>query len=297
MKKSVWISGIAGFVGSNVANKLVKLGYDVNGCDNLKFGYSGNLDPEVKWINCGFEQVDFDFLRKYDVLLHMACANIIYAMENVIDTFKVNALDSIKLVELYNGQIVYTSTSSVYGNASHIPTPESAPENVSNAYDQSKLILERYLRLRSDYTTLRLSNVYGKNQRPENPYCGAIGKFIDSAFKRDPIKIYGDGQATRDYTYIEDVVNAIIMAIDQDPKNTEINIGTGVETSAIDLANMVNDAVGVPRLATHTDARKIDRISRRCLDISLAKALLGWEPKTKLSEGIENTIFDLNLWK
>jgi UDP-glucose 4-epimerase len=292
-KNSVFITGCCGFVASNVANKLVKLGYDVYGCDNLRFGYRDNLDPEVSWMDCGFEHVGREHLKQYDILLHMACANIIFAMEDPIDTFMVNALNSIKLIEKFTGKIVYTSTSSVYGNALKIPTPENSIHNVSNAYDQSKLILEKYLKLRGNYTTLRLSNVYGKNQRPENPYCGVIGKFIDAAFKNKPLNIYGDGYDTRDYTYVDDVVAAVIMAIDQDAKNTEINIGTGVETSGVQLIQMISDAIGVTLHVEHLIGRKIDKITRRCLDISLAKKILGWEPKISLAEGIENTIFNI----
>jgi UDP-glucose 4-epimerase len=253
-KKSVFITGICGFVASNVANKLYKLGYDVSGVDNLQFGFKENLDHDITWHQLGIGHDVFihkdKVLNRFDVLLHMACANIIYGMDHPIETFKTNALDSINLIEKFAGQIVYTSTSSVYGNADQIPTHEDSRPAVSNAYDQSKLILERYLRLRGNFTTLRLSNVYGKNQRPENPYCGVIGKFIDAAFKGNPMQVYGDGVSTRDFTYIDDVVDAIIMAIDQDPKNTEINIGTGIETSTVELTNIITDAVGSHHSAT-----------------------------------------------
>jgi UDP-glucose 4-epimerase len=296
MKKSIFITGICGFIASNVANKLVKLGYDVVGVDNLKFGFKENLDSDVRWHQLGIGKESYIYhgiLNNCDVLVHMACANIIYGMDHPIETFKTNALDSINLIEQFAGQIVYTSTSSVYGNAAQIPTSEDSEFNVSNAYDQSKLIFERYLKLRGNYTTLRLSNVYGKNQRPENPYCGVIGKFIDSAIKGNPMQIYGDGLSTRDFTYIDDVVNAIIMAIDQDPKNTEINIGTGIETTSNELSNIISEIIKTPNLVTHVGTRSIDRITRRCLNITKAEEILGWEPKISLSEGIENTIFTM----
>lgn len=289
----IFISGIAGFVGSNLANTLVKLGYNVSGCDSLKFGYAENLKPEVKWLHCPFEDIDPDFLASFDVMVHAATFNIIYAVEQPIDTFKNNALHSIDLVRSFPGKIVYTSTSSVYGNATSFPTKEDHPTSVSNAYDQSKLILEKYLQLRGNYTTLRLSNVYGPNQRPENPYCGVIGKFIDCSIRQIPMRINGDGWATRDFTYIDDVVSAIISAIDQPAKNTEINIGTGKETSIMDLTILIAVVVGTYFSFEKIPARTIDGISRRCLDVSKAKNLLGWEPSTDLKIGIENTIFSL----
>src|SRR3989304_7477583 len=104
-----------------------------------------------------------------------------------------------------------------------------------------------------------------------------MGNFI----KDEPYKIYGDGCSTRDYTHIDDVVEAIILACFQDAKNTEINIGTGVETSILKLASMVS-GVGT---AVYVDNRKIDGIRRRCLDIRRAKELLGWQPNYSIQEG------------
>jgi len=226
MKKSVLISGIAGFIASNVANKLVKLGYAVFGYDNLKFGFKDNLDPEVRWMQESFVETSPSILNSFDVLLHMATSNIIFSIGNPIETFKVNALDSIGLIEGFKGQVVYTSTSSVYGNASIIPTVEDSGFYVSNAYDQSKLILERFLKLRGNYTTLRLSNVFGPNQRPENPYCGVVGKFIDAAFKGEPMQVYGDGRSTRDFCVTGDT--KILMADMSWKYIKDINIGEKV---------------------------------------------------------------------
>jgi UDP-glucose 4-epimerase len=286
----IFISGILGFISSNVANRLYDEGFEIFGCDNLQFGYAKNLNPKINWIEKSFDEISEERLNEFDVLLHMACANIIYAQDHSIETFKTNALDSIKLIEKFKGKVVYTSTSSVYGNAIQIPTPESSTFKVSNAYDQSKLITERYLKLRGNYTTLRLSNVYGKNQRPENPYAGVIGKFIGNVINNEPYKIYGDGCSTRDYTYIDDVVEAIILACFQDAKNTEINIGTGKETSILKLISVIHDIIDQVKEIKYIDGRKIDGIRRRCLDIRMAKELLGWQPNCSIQEGLKETI-------
>jgi len=186
--------------------------------------------------------------------------------------------------------VIYTSTSSVYGQADIIPTPETCPENLSNAYDQSKAILEKYLQLRGNYTTLRLSNVYGENQRPENLYCGVVGRFIDNIINDKPVNINGDGKSTRDYTYIDDVARALIIAIDQKPKNTEINIGTGIETSSFSLAVKIGNLLEKVPNINFVEKRSIDKISRRCLDITKAKKLLGWSPCFDLEKGLKRTI-------
>ena len=289
----LFLTGIAGFIGSNLANKLFQLGYDVYGVDTLQFGYPDNLLPGIKWDKKSFAEVPIHVLNSYDVLVHIACANIIYAQNNQVDTFKTNALDTIDLFQKFKSRIVYTSTSSVYGQADDIPTRENSEQKVCNAYDQSKLIAEKYLELRGNFTTLRLSNVYGPNQKPENKYCGVVARFIDNILTlKQPIEITGDPKATRDYTYIDDVVDAIISAINRPQKNCAINIGTGIETSNIELAHMILDQLGekYDRNINHVHKRSIDNISRRCLDVSKANAFLGWQPTTSLHFGIEKTI-------
>jgi UDP-glucose 4-epimerase len=278
------ILGGAGFVGSNLANYLNSI-HDVTVIDNLSFGFRENING-VKFIQKDFADVDLD----YDVLVHCACANIIYAMEAPIDTFKVNALDTIKMIEKFKGKIIYTSTASVYGQAKVLPTPENHPLNVSNAYDQSKLITEHYLKLRGNYTTLRLSNVYGHGQRPENPYSGVIGKFIDAGLKGKTMYTYGNGADTRDYTYIDDVVLALDMAIESEPLNTEVNISTGKETSINELILLICNELEIPINMRSTEKRQIDKISRRMLDNSKARELLGWKPFHDLKKGIKLTI-------
>ena len=160
----VLITGCAGFIGSNVINTLAKDNYDVWGVDNLKFGYADNVKVD-SWSECGFESLTDNYLKDYDILVHLACANIIYAIDNQIDTYRINALQSIELFDKFKGKIIYTSTASVYGAATELPTTEKAIIQVSNAYDMSKYIAELHLRQRGNYTILRLSNVYGPGQR------------------------------------------------------------------------------------------------------------------------------------
>jgi nucleoside-diphosphate-sugar epimerase len=280
----ILINGCAGFIGSNLCNHLKT---PFLGVDDLSFGYAENLSKDVRWIKSDFTH-SFDVLDQFDILIHLACANIIYAQNYKIETFKTNALDTINLFKRFKGKIIYTSTSSVYGNADHFPTPETAEMRVSNAYDQSKLIAELYLQERGNYTTLRLSNVYGANQRPEHPYSGVIGKFIGCSRKNEPMPIFAKGEATRDYTYVKDVVRAIEKAIEIKALNTEINIGTGVETDTIDLAEIISTATGRTMNVDFYPGRSIDRIKRRCLDISRAKTLLNWQPEYDLRSGLKD---------
>jgi len=283
----IYITGIAGFVGSNLASKLHERGHFVRGCDTLQFGYRENLPEYIDWIIGDFHNTGH--LDTFDVLVHCATSNIIYAQEHHIETFKNNALNTILLFEKFKGKIIYTSTASVYGNADDYPVKESASIKTCNAYDTSKYISEIYLRQRGNYTTLRLSNVYGRNQRAENPYCGVIGKFLNTAASGKKINIYGDGIDTRDFTYIDDTINGIIKAIEAEALNTEVNISSGIETSIINLAFKVCETVGVKFECDFIDRRKIDNINRRCVDNYKAKKLLKWEPCTTLSEGLKLT--------
>jgi UDP-glucose 4-epimerase len=290
MAKRILVIGSLGFIGSNICNELDKQRYSVKGIDNLFFGYiensqENNIDHREV---CLSELTRLD-LNKFDIIVSSFCSNIIYAIDKPIETYKNNVVNAIKCFSKFDGKIIYLSTSSIYGNPCVIPTPETEPESVINAYDTSKYIIEEYLKTRGNYTTLRLSNVYGEYQRPENPYCGVIGRFIDNKLHGYQTIIYGNGKDTRDFSYVGDVVNAVIKTIETKNLDTEINIGTGIETSINDLIKLIE--IDHYKLI---DKRQIDGINRRCLDISKAKKLLNWEPKISLKEGLLKTIDWIN---
>ncbi len=287
--RKICVIGGAGLVGANVAHALYEKGISVTVVDNLQFGFKDNLPP-CDFIEDDFVNMSEEFWNSFDVIVVSYCSNIIFAMSHVIETIENNAIKFKTFLDRYHGKIIYLSTSSVYGTADVFPTPETAEIKTSNAYDTSKRIAELFLQQRGNYTSLRLSNVYGKYQRPENPYCGVLGRMIDSAINDKPIEIYGDGTATRDYTHVSDVVKAILLAIDQPPKNAEINIATGIETSVNDLCKMVWKAVDKPVKYNRTQLRSIDATTRRCLDIKKAEQLLGWKPAVTLEDGIMQTI-------
>lgn len=282
----ILITGAAGFVGSNLCHRLSKEGFYFHGVDNLSFGNKNNFPSGEDLFVKDFDELEEEYLNYFDVLIHLATSNIIYAMGMPHETYHNNAVKTAKLFNRFNGKIIYTSTASVYGNAKNIPTKETDAIQLSNAYDTSKYIAELFLQQRGNFTTLRLSNVYGRFQDATNPYCGVLGKFVDQYLQGNPFTIYGNGDHTRDYTYVDDVVDAIILAAHQKAHNTEINIATGKETSALFIAEKISLDHEVKKLPV----RKIDAITRRCLDIKKAKQLLGWKPLINIGEGIEKTI-------
>lgn len=285
---SILLTGACGFVGSNIYNRLVEEGYSPVALDNLRFGNSSNI--QGSFILDGFENLSEEFINEFDILVHCATSNIIYAMDHPVETFQNNATNTIKLFKKFRGRIIYTSTASVYGQADVIPTPEDAEIKTNNSYDQSKYIAELFLQQRGNYTTLRLSNVYGFNQRPDNPFCGVIGKLVYGILNKEKIKVNGSGLQTRDYTLVDDVVDAIMIVINKEALNTEINIATGVETSIIQLCDSISCILKTEANIQKIESRKIDGIYRRCLDVQKASRLLGWKPKTSLEEGVKKTI-------
>lgn len=286
----VCLTGGAGFIGSNLAHKMSAFNYDYTVVDSLQFGFEKNLPVGCNFINKDIKDLDEEFLNQFDILIALHCSNIIYAIKNPIDTFINNVVSTISAFNKFKGKIIYCSTSSVYGVADQYPTKEDAKINLSNAYDSSKYAVELYLKERGNYTTLVFTNTYGERQLPENPYCGVLSRFVDRALADEALEIYGDGLQTRDMTYVGDVIEAILLAIISKPLNDRINIGTGIETTVEELCTKVWKAIDRPAQLIRLEPRKIDGITRRCLDNSKAKQLLGWTPLVTLDEGIKKTI-------
>lgn len=286
----VLVTGAAGFVGSNIARRLRDEKFDVVGIDDLSFGDKKNIPEDIIFRIADFKTITQKDLNKADILIHCATSNIIYSQKHPIETFKNNAENTIELFKRFNEKIIYLSTCSVYGNANKIPTSELANIQTLNAYDLSKRIAELYLQRRGNFTTLRLSNVYGINQRASSPYCGIIGRLIDCLVREVPFIICGSGIATRDYTYVRDVETAVLKSVREEATDTEINIGTGVEMSVQGLCDMVDSLCKTKIKRTFGFNRDIDTINRRCLDVSKAYELLGWLPETTLEAGIKKTL-------
>ena len=279
------ITGGLGFVGSNIAKRLAPE-HETTIIDDLSFGSLDNITKNCAIQMARFQDVDFE---DYDILIHCATSNIIYAQDHPIETFKNNAIDTIELFERFKGYIIYTSTASVYGQQKSLPTKECAELYFSNAYDVSKYVAEIYLRMRGNYTTLRLSNVYGSGQLPSNPYCGVIGRFIDDVINQRELTIYNTGMQTRDFTYIDDVVDAIELCLETN-FDAEINISGGEEISVEQLSTYIHMILDEPIRARYIEGRSIDGITRRWLDCHNAEMLLGWKPKTRLKQGLKKTI-------
>jgi len=193
-------------------------------------------------------------------------------------------------------RVVYTSSASIYGNPLTIPINEDARLVPLTPYAVSKLAGEHYcVAFYESYglpvAVVRYSNVYGPYQRPENPYCGVVSKFLLAAYAGQSLCVHGDGGQTRDYTFVDDAVEATLMAATHPRAEGEVfNVGTGVETSVNDLATAICRASGREVKVEHIDRRDIDNIRRRVVNIEKIRRMLRWSPQVTLEHGLERTV-------
>ena len=201
----------------------------------------------------------------------------------------------LKLAKEYGFKVVYASSSSVYGNPKQIPIQESDIRNPINPYAQTKLdaelLAEKYFEMDVHVIGFRYFNVFGKRQSKE--YAGVIKLFLERIQQGKAPKINGDGLQTRDFVYIEDVVKANILAMDSNVKCQFLNVGSGLPTSVLDLANLVIDASGLSLKPIHCPALSGD-VKTTQADLTLIKKLLGWQPKTKLKDWLIEVISSKN---
>lgn len=221
------VTGGAGFIRCNVVRALVRH-YDVavTVIDDMSTGSLHNLEDvisDVKFVRGSVldTQLLKEIISEVDLVFHLAARNIIASSQDPLADLEVNAKGSLNVLRACLSsnvkKVIYASTSSIYGNPRYLPVAEDEPPMLLNFYSVSKFAGEGYCSVFYELydlpvVVLRYSNVYGYYQRPDNPYCGVIGKFIAWALKGEPLIIHGDGEQTRDFTFVEDVVEATIAA-------------------------------------------------------------------------------------
>src|SRR6185295_5223122 len=193
------------------------------------------------------------------------------------------------------GRTVYASSASVYGNPRYLPINEDDATNMLSPYAVSKFAGENYCKAFYEsyglsVSAVRYSNVFGIKQRPDNPYCGVVAKFFEAAMAGDSPRIHGDGEQTRDFTYIDDVVEATILAgISSKAEGQVYNVGTGRETTVNQLARMIIEITGAKVQPTYVDRRDIDNIRRRVVNIEKIRRELRWVPTFTIEHGLRRT--------
>ena len=291
------VTGGAGFIGSHLTKYLIKKGHNVSVIDSLRRGSLENLkEMEDKIDFQKIDILDYDAMKSVvkntDGIFHQA------ALGSVPQSFKepeeyrrVNAIGTeniLKLAKEFGFKVVYASSSSVYGNQNKFPIKEDAAKKPLNPYGQSKLeaeqFAEKYSKLGVKVIGLRYFNVFGIGQNPN--YAGVIPKFIEQLIHHKPPIIYGNGNQLRNFTFVDDVVEANVLAFESKTEHAFINIATGVMTSVRQLAEIMINLSGLSIKPIYEKPREGD-IEKSQADISLAKSLINWEPKTTLEEGLK----------
>jgi UDP-glucose 4-epimerase len=291
------VTGGAGFIGSHLTKYLIKKGHNVSVIDSLRRGSFDNL-REIK-DQIDFQEIDIldyekmkNIAKNADGIFHQAAlGSIPQSFKEPEEYHRVNAIGTenvLKLAKEFGFKVVYASSSSVYGNQEKFPIKEDAEKKPLNPYGQSKLESEQFAKKYADVGVkvigLRYFNVFGIGQNPN--YAGVVPKFIERLGQNKPPIIYGDGNQLRNFTFVNDVVEANVLAFENKIEHAFMNIATGVMTSVKELAAIMIRLSGLSIEPTYEKARDGD-IEKSQADISLAKNLINWVPKTTLEEGLE----------
>ncbi|MEP6775983.1 MAG: SDR family oxidoreductase [Chloroflexota bacterium] len=304
------VTGAAGFIGSNIVEELVARGAEVRAFDNLSTGKISNLQPfmdKIAFIEGDLNDGDLlrDVVRGADYILHQgALPSVPRSMLDPLKSHEANATGTLKLLIAARDEgvkrLVYASSSSVYGNSPTLPKREDMPTQPLSPYAVNKLAAEQYCRVFArefglPAVALRYFNVFGPRQDPSSQYAAVIPAFISSVLKGQSPTIYGDGTQTRDFTYVQNVVQANLLACESDKADGEaINIACGERTSLLDLMGEINRLLG-------TDVRPIFQPGRAgdvkdsLADISKARELIGYTPGASFSEGLASTVRSMQL--
>jgi len=297
------VTGGAGFIGSHLVKNLVERGNEVIVIDNLNTGKKENIEKISKKID--FFEIDIrdfsaveDILKNIDGVFHEAALASVQDSFRIPDEFfevNVNGTENIfKIGKKLGIKIVYASSSSVYGNPIRIPIKESDGKNPFNPYAKTKLegdkLAEKYAKNGLKVIGLRYFNVFGPRQSKE--YAGVIKLFLERIQQGLSPLINGDGLQVRDFVYVDDVVNANILAMESNIDSEFFNIGTNSAISVLDLANIIIKFSGLKLKPIHQPAVPGD-VKATQADITKAKMMLKWKPTTDLKDWLKSTVLDV----
>ncbi|MDO8482759.1 MAG: NAD-dependent epimerase/dehydratase family protein [bacterium] len=290
--QKVVVVGGAGFIGSHVADALVERGFEVHVIDNLSGGKKENLNPKAVFHKADIRNIEEikPAIKGAKFVFHLAALpRVQYSIEHPAETHEVNVTGMQNvLIAAHEGgvkRVVYSASSSAYGDQKTMPLVETMIPNPKSPYGLHKYVGEVYMKLWSDVygletVSLRYFNVYGPRINPDGAYPLAIGKFLKLRQAGKPLTIWGDGTQTRDFTHVHDVVRANLLASESRKvgKGEVINIGAGKNFSMNEVAKLIGGPV------VHEPARLEPHDT--LADNSLAHKLLGWKSEVTLEEGI-----------
>lgn len=316
------VTGCAGFIGSHLAERLLNMGHSVVGVDNFSTGKPENMDTFQDSSRFQFHKVDITtpyLLRRLKKLhpelnriFHLAAiVSVPYSVENPGITMETNFIASITIfaeaMEMGFISYVFAGSAAEYGNLQQLPIKEEAVKvkeehsglaNLQESpYGMSKFLVSRYIENLHFGASLRFFNIYGPRQDPSSQYSGVISRFVDQALRNDPLTVLGDGEQSRDFVHVQDVVDAYLLAAGmlkgnrdtQAPLSGVYNVGSQIQLSINDLADKIIEIADSTAGKVHLPPRAGD-IRHSLADISKFKNATGYSPKIPLQEGLSQLI-------
>jgi len=296
------VTGGAGFIGSHLAPGLLAAGHDVTVLDNLSTGRRENVPDAAR-----FHEVDIrDGLavsrvfseERPEIVFHFAAqASVVKSLQDPVDDARCNIVGSLNVIQQalqhHVRRVIFASTGgAIYGDPERLPADETHPARPLCPYGAAKLAVEQYLAMYSriadlSYTCLRYGNIFGPRQDPYGE-AGVIAIFIGQVLRGEAPCIFGDGTQTRDFVYVDDAVAAALMAT-EDQENEIYNVGTGRQTTVLDLVEALGEVVG-RKLKPRFEPPRVGEVAHIALDASKAAQKIGWHPTTRLIDGIAHTV-------
>jgi UDP-glucose 4-epimerase len=298
------VTGGGGFIGSNLVRALLERGHEVRVLDNFSTGNRRNLAElagEIEVVEGelrSYERVHAA-VRGVEVVFHQgALPSVPRSVQDPLTTSAVNVEGTLNVLLAARDEgirrVIFASSSSVYGSSGELPRVESANPDPISPYGVSKLAAERYCVSFSrvyplETVALRYFNVFGPNQDPTSQYAAVVPRFITWIAEGKAIPVYGDGDQRRDFTYVENVVEANLLAAEANGVNGGVlNVATGRSTTVNELADTIGSLLDRPVQRAEQPARAGD-IRDSWADITRTRELLGWEPRVDLEEGLRRT--------
>src|SRR5262245_35260529 len=297
---SVLVTGGAGFIGSHVAERFAREGFEVRILDDLSTGRAENLQPGWKLVRADVRDaaaVDAAVAGSERVVHLAAFTSVPESFARFSDCARTNVLGTLHVARscVRHGvrKLVFASSSAVYADAPGRARSEAECPGPSSPYGISKLEGEHLLEAHAELdglasAALRFFNVYGPRQAANSDYAAAVPIFIERALRGDALTIYGDGRQTRDFVYVADVADAVLRAA-LSPASGALNVGTGVAQQILGLADAVAELAGHHVPHRFAPSRAGD-VRASCADVSRARRLLGWAPTRRLADGLAETL-------
>ena len=299
------VTGGAGFIGSNIVESLARQNASVRVLDNCSTGKLTNLEEflgKIEFVDgdiCNLSVVR-EAVKDIDYVIHQAALpSVTRSIRDPITTNNVNATGTLNiLVAAKNAKVkrvIYASSSSVYGNTPALPKREEMAANPTSPYAITKYAGEQYCKVFFELygleaVVLRYFNVFGPKQDPDSPYAAAIPSFICAYLSGKPPTIYGDGRQSRDFTFVENVVQANLFACQtKEAAGRSFNIACGKSTTINELAKLIKDFLG-SQINPVKDSPRWGEVRHSLADISKARKILGYEPEVDLENGLWKTI-------